>query len=193
MKRTHDIFILLCPFLLSSCVYWGMYHFDDADLVWLSPYEEGDTILFTSVTDEVDTLVVKEKYIKDTYWPFMENEARPVMEAYGYLDIDIWHHFRPFYCGISITKEDTNRLRVSLPFSRIGKEYRESEIKMNRVELGGWTYDDVIVCARGNDRFVFPNSSNVQYYVWSKSKGLLQYKYLNGDVYTYYKKLPRKR
>ena len=82
---------LLCTFLMTSCVYWGMYHFSDDDLVWLSPYDEGDTILFRSETDEMDTLIVNEKYVKDTYWPFMENEARNVMEAYGFLDIDVIH------------------------------------------------------------------------------------------------------
>ena len=34
---------------------------------------------------------------------------------------------------------------------------------------------------------------NTVYFIWSKSKGLLQYKYLNGDVYTFYKKLPYKK
>lgn len=87
MKK-NVILMLACTLLLSSCVYWGMYHFSDNDRVWLSPYDEGDTILFKSVTNEMDTLIVNEKYVKDTYWPFMENEARNVMEAYGFLDID---------------------------------------------------------------------------------------------------------
>ena len=38
------ILMLACTLLLSSCVYWGMYHFSDNDRVWLSPYDEGDTL-----------------------------------------------------------------------------------------------------------------------------------------------------
>ena len=34
------------------------------------------------------------------------------------------------------------------------------------------------------------HNENTEYVYWSKSKGLLQYKYLNGEVYTFYKKLP---
>ena len=32
-----------------------------------------------------------------------------------------------------------------------------------------------------------------KYFIWSKSKGLVEYKYQNGDVYTFYKKIPRKK
>ena len=184
---------LLCTFLMTSCVYWGMYHFSNDDLVWLSPYDEGDTILFRSETDEMDTLIVNEKYVKDTYWPFMENEARNVMEAYGFLDIDLWHDSQSFFSGISITKVKEGGLRVSLPFTRIKKVPLESELKMQQKQIGEKKYTDVFVCTRTDSIFYSKNSPPVQFYLWSKSKGLLEYKYQNGEVYTFYKKLPYKR
>ena len=160
---------LLCTFLMTSCVYWGMYHFSDDDLVWLSPYDEGDTILFRSETDEMDTLIVNEKYVKDTYWPFMENEARNVMEAYGFLDIDVIHQMQLTRSSVSITKKDGDELAVLIAFAHRVQE-----------------------CDKGKD-FSSPNDIKSEYFIWSKSKGLLQYKYLNGDVYTFYKKIPRKK
>ena len=178
MNKIGSIF-LMCMFFLTSCVYWGMYHFSDDDLVWLSPYDEG--------------LIVNEKYVKDTYWPFMENEARNVMEAYGFLDIDLWHDSQSFFSGISITKVKGGGLRVSLPFTRIKKVPLESELKMQQKQIGEKKYTDVFVCTRTDSIFYSKNSPPVQFYLWSKSKGLLQYKYLNGDVYTFYKKIPRKK
>ena len=172
---------LLCIFLMTSCVYWGMYHFGDDDLVWLTPYDEGDTILFRSETNGMDTLVVNEKYVKDT------------MEAYGFLDIDLWHDSQSFFSGISITKVKGGGLRVSLPFTRIKKVPLESELKMQQKQIGEKKYTDVFVCTRTDSIFYSKNSPPVQFYLWSKSKGLLQYKYLNGDVYTFYKKIPRKK
>ena len=192
MKK-NVVLMLACTLLLSSCIYWGMYHFSNDDRVWLSPYDEGDTILFKSVTNEMDTLIVNEKYVKDTYWPFMENEARNVMKAYGFLDMDIWHKSQPFHFGLSITKEKSDGLSVSLPLARIRGFSWESEIKMEEKQIGHESYKDVFVCTEKDARFFLRKEPGFQYYLWSKSKGLLQYKYLNGEVYTFYKKIPCKR
>ena len=182
---------LLCAFLMTSCVYWGMYHFSDDDLVWLSPYDEGDTILFRSETDEMDTLIVNEKYVKDTYWPFMENEARNVMEAYGFLDIDVIHQMQLTRSSVSITKKDGDSLAVLIAFVHRVQECEQSELRMEKIEIDGVFYSDACLC-KGKD-FSSPNDIKSEYFIWSKSKGLLQYKYLNGDVYTFYKKIPRKK
>ena len=191
MKK--GIHILLTLTLFTSCIYWGMYHFSDDDLVWLSPYDEGDTILFKSITNEMDTLIVNEKYVKDTYWPFMENEARNVMKAYGFLDMDIWHKSQPFHFGLSITKEKSDGLSVSLPLAHIRGFAWESEIEMGEKQIGHKSYKDVFVCTEKDSRFLLQKEPGFQYYLWSKSKGLLEYKYLNGEVYTFYKKIAQKR
>ena len=182
---------LLCTFLMTSCVYWGMYHFSDDDLVWLSPYDEGDTILFRSETDEMDTLIVNEKYVKDIYWPFMENEARNVMEAYGFLDIDVIHQMQLTRSSVSITKKDGDELAVLIAFAHRVQECEQSELRMEEMEIDGVFYSDACLC-KGKD-FSSPNDIKSEYFIWSKSKGLLQYKYLNGEVYTFYKKIPRKK
>ncbi len=182
---------LLCIFLMTSCVYWGMYHFGDDDLVWLTPYDEGDTILFRSETDEMDTLIVNEKYVKDTYWPFMENEARNVMEAYGFLDIDVIHQMQLTRSSVSITKKDGDSLAVLIAFVHRVQECEQSELRMEKIEIDGVFYSDACLC-KGKD-FSSPNDIKSEYFIWSKSKGLLQYKYLNGEVYTFYKKIPRKK
>ena len=141
---------ILGTFLLTSCIYTAMYHFSNSDLEWLSPYEQGDTILFRSETNAMDTLVVNEKYIKDTYWPFI--------------------------------------LAVLIAFAHRVQECEQSELRMEEMEIDGVFYSDACLC-KGKD-FSSPNDIKSEYFIWSKSKGLLQYKYLDGEVYTFYKKLP---
>lgn len=194
MKK-NVILMLACTLLLSSCVYWGMYHFSDNDRVWLSPYDEGDTILFKSITNDMDTIIIKGKYIKDTYWPFMENEARDIMEAYGYIDMNLYHHAQLYEAGMgaAITKERTNKLRITLTFGYTRLDTRYSKLVIGTTEIGSIIYSDVCV-VKGRKRQYCPEGEfRVRYFIWSKSKGLLQYKYLNGDVYTFYKKIPYKK
>ena len=57
----------------------------------------------------------------------------------------------------------------------------------------GAKYDDVIIIDDSNSQIRVKSPYNCEYFIWSKSKGLLQYKYLNGEVYTFYKKLPNKK
>ena len=166
----------------------AMYHFDDEDRVWLSAYDEGDTILFKSaITGEMDTMIVKEKYIKDTYNPFMENEAHNIMQAYGYLDLDFSHHGEPVNCGMSIESE-RGILKVFLAFAGRIVEKSESKLGMGRTTIGGVTYTDACVCYGRRAELA---EVKVKYFVWSKSKGLIQYRYRDEGVYTFYKKLSR--
>ena len=57
----------------------------------------------------------------------------------------------------------------------------------------GAHYDDVIRIDDSNSTLYSNTSLNTEYLHWSKSKGLLEYKYLNGEVYTFYKKLPYRK
>ena len=54
-------------------------------------------------------------------------------------------------------------------------------------------YTDVIKISDSNSSSYSVERIANEYFIWSKSKGLLQYKYLNGEVYTFYKKIPRKK
>ena len=54
----------------------------------------------------------------------------------------------------------------------------------------GAHYDDVIRIDDSNSKLYSNTPLNTEYVYWSKSQGLLQYKYLDGKVYTFYKKIP---
>ena len=181
---------MICTLLVSSCFYLRMYHFNDDDRVWLSPYEQGDTILFKSA-EGIDTSIVKETHLQDSYWPFMKNEANCIMEAYGYVDIDLIHQGKSLHGGmVSITKKSGRRLEVFLAFAHRVVESEQSELVLKRMNINHVFYPDACVCI-GKD-YSYPDDIKCEYFIWSKSKGLIQYKYLNGETYTFYKKLPYK-
>ncbi|MGM9684767.1 MAG: hypothetical protein ACI3YI_00850, partial [Bacteroidaceae bacterium] len=76
------IYFLFTIMLFSSCLYEKMSHLSDDDLTWMEPYNEGDTVLFVSSSD-MDTMVVREKPLHNSFWPFRENEGSSEYVANG--------------------------------------------------------------------------------------------------------------
>ena len=73
------------------------------------------------------------------------------------------------------------------------KRFSEDELQVDEtstVIVKGRVYNDAIILNDGNSSITQETGTNCEYFIWSKSKGLLQYKYLDGEVYTFYKKLP---
>ena len=73
----NKLVLILIPsvLLFTSCIYTAMYHFSNSDLEWLSPYEQGDTVLFSS-SEGMDTMIVEEKKMHDYYLPFMASSGK---------------------------------------------------------------------------------------------------------------------
>ena len=194
MKKS--VFILIPSVVLfTSCIYTAMYHFSNSDLEWLSPYEQGDTVLFSS-SEGMDTMIVEEKKMHDYYLPFMANEASTEMHALGCISNEILHKGSFVDNTLVIVKENTNRLRVDYLFDFRGYSQYDDALKgfsFREVHILGKKYDDAIIIDNKNSVLNVKGDLACEYFIWSKSKGLLQYKYLNGDVYTFYKKIPRKK
>lgn len=178
---------------LSSCIYTEMYHFDKDDVEWLSVYKEGDVCLF--ISDDgccVDSLIVEEKGVFDTYNPFMRNEGHSTMHACGYMRSVVFHNDRQRnFLLIHVEKNHPDVLELYLKFGNrlLNKGLMQNPYLSVR-EVCGKLYDDVIVV---DSCVSFLNDSSYvscEYFIWSKSKGLIQYKYENGAVYNLYKKLP---
>lgn len=168
----------------TSCVYTEMHHFEEDDIKWLSVYNEEDSVLFTSSDGRyTDTLVVKQKGKYDTYLPFMRNEVSSRMEAYGYLDCKLIHANIKLYTSIKKVKDDV--LEVSFSFDKMHlKTELGSNPILNSVEINNVLYDDVLILNDSTSFVINSYSAICEYVIWSKSRGLLQYKYINGDVYT---------
>ena len=182
------VFLFLGCLSLSSCFYIAMYHFDSDDRVWLSPYEQGDTILFKSPED-IDTVIIKEIFVKDRYNPLMENEAHQVMEAYGYTLLEVFHHGQILTGSIGIRNKGFHRLRLFVAFADRIVECDESELSLKEETVGGKTYPDAFSGEGKPPKApISKNRAVAKHFIWSKSQGLLQYTYKGGETYTLYKK-----
>jgi len=60
------------------------------------------------------------------------------------------------------------------------------------LEIDGEMLTDVYLIDDKCSHLSGESSTNCEYFVLSKSKGLVLYKYLNGDTYIFYKKIPCK-
>gem|GEM_PF-3575665 len=188
MKKKNIFILTVLLFTMHSCIYIDMNHFDRDDKVWLSPYHEGDTVLFRSRSG-CDTLVVKKCYYNDTYVPFFFSTARNVMNAESYVDMKVIHKNDSLVCMLGLEREDDGT-RISINFDDKLEEGKKADIELNHKRIGKDDYNDIVFCTGKSS--IYP-SKNIEHYYWSKSKGLIQYKYLTGETYSLYKILPNKR
>lgn len=193
MNMKKIIYILLTITLFTSCLYEAMYFLTDKDLEWMTPYEKGDTILFQS-SNGMDTMTIDEITLYNDDNPWRENEGTSVYMGNSAFKYTIRHHRETIDGKFLIVKEDSSRLSISLRLNRrhLPLLY-EKELQLCCRSIEGEIYDDIIEVDDSNSELYTREKLNTEYFIWSKSKGLLQYKYLNGEVYTFYKKIAYKR
>ena len=190
------LFVLLGTFLFSSCLYDAVYNLDADELVWLEPYKQRDTVVFVSEEGKgMDTMIVYNKTLyNDHHALFAPNEGTSVYNANGFVESTVFHGTEHFESVVHINKEKEDLMQVYLEFKERCLMFAdEKELKMNRMVLNGVEYDDAIIVDDSNSEFLHNARYYCNYFIWSKSKGLIQYQYMNGDTYTFYKKLPYKK
>ena len=196
--------------LLTSCFYDKMYNFDDDELAWMSPYEEGDTILFCSDSGNRDSLIIDYKRINNSKSPFMQNEGFDVFNAGGIYKSNLIHNHIPLGFEFQISKKGLKSLFIYIFFSdRLtelfvvpnGYVFLDDGIQRflykYEMSVNGVKYDDLFhIESESYSTTTFDDYPyELDDFWWSKSKGLIKYKYsdtdsIKGDVYTFYKRLP---
>ena len=191
MKRW--LYILLTITLFTSCLYDAMYFLTDKDLEWMASYEQGDTVLFLS-SNGIDTMTIDEITLYNDDNPWRENEGTSTFMGNSSFYYTIRHHNELVDGDFCVLKEDSMRLSLYLNLRRRRRiVYDEKELQLCSQVIEGIQYDDLIKVDDSNSELYTKEPFNTEYFIWSKSKGLVEYKYLNGDVYTFYKKIPRKK
>ena len=191
MKKNVCIFLIMTLFV--SCMYEAMYFLTDKDLEWMASYEQGDTVLFLS-SNEIDTMTIDEITLYNDDNPWRENEGTSTFMGNSSFKYTIRHSEEMIKGKFLILKEDSLKMSIALRLRRRHLPLRdEKELQLCSQVIEGIQYDDLIKVDDSNSELYTKEPFNTEYFIWSKSKGLLQYKYLNGDVYTFYKKIPRKK
>ncbi len=191
MKKNVCIFLIMTLFV--SCMYEAMYFLSDKDMEWMAPYEQGDTVLFLS-SNEIDTMTIDEITLYNDDNPWRENEGTSTFMGNSSFNYTIRHHNELVDGDFCVFKEDSMRLSLYLNLRRRRRiVYDEKELQLCSQVIEGIQYDDLIKVDDSNSELYTKEPFNTEYFIWSKSKGLVEYKYLNGEVYTFYKKIPRKK
>ena len=171
-----------------------MYHLDDEDMAWRTKYESGDTILF-KCKGSIDTMIIERSVVDDTYLSFIRSEASDIFHARIIVEFGIKHNGQLLECRYTVTKGEDKSLAACWVFhERFAFFEDQSEVPLKKIVCKGESYDDVVVLDTICAEYFFakPNPIPWEYFAWSKSKGLIQYKYQNSETYSLYKILPNK-
>ena len=174
-------------FIWRISTWHAVFLFSKKDLEWLAPYHDGDMVFYTSPTG-MDTMIVS----RNLY------NAPGLLGLYCFSNFyaegeyinTIYHNGNRIDCELIIVKESDDYVNLMIDFD---KRFSEDELQVDEtstVIVKGRVYNDAIILNDGNSSITQETGTNCEYFIWSKSKGLLQYKYLDGEVYTFYKKLP---
>ena len=198
-------------FILASCKYTDIHLLDEEELTWMDAYEDGDTVLFKSSND-IDTMYVNKRInnkvgvwgilIIDTFngGGHFENILVHnhdsidilflIIKAFDEDFVDFTSHFnnRYYTAFLQTRNADTKIPMHKYRYDDLGTI---KEILSDTHTVNGRKYNDLIIINDDNSNISMESPNNCEYYIWSKSKGLIQYKYENGDVYDFYKKIPR--
>lgn len=184
--------VLMLVLLVSSCWKKPVYLLDEKELSWTPGYEQGDTLLFRSGA-MIDTMLVEETGVYNS----ADQLDNPEDERARFANVFSWsvmkHQDRTFMTMFCLTKRDETISTIELSLNERYRSASLAELHLQQKTIDGAAYDDVLVVDASNtDPVDASDPFNCEYFLWSKSKGLLQYRYLNGDIYTFYKKLPHK-
>ncbi len=199
MKNIFYIIVSIIIFIsLKSCglPYCKKTQFDKIDLEWMNAYDINDTVCFISKFD-VDTFIVTSKtinnptntnifYIEDgCNWMEGDNDYK----ANADYEFSLYHNGSKYRCAFILIKESCDS-NAFCRFSFAGN-YLSSFIKnfsFNKVHINNHIYPDCIYL----DSTLFHSGRyqlvlNIDYLIWSKSKGLIEYKLKNGNIYNLHK------
>lgn len=173
------VYKLLIPFVILcclSCVYSKITHLNDDDLLWLQVYEEGDTILFQSSENLIDTLIITNKTIHNSVSPFRTSEASSQYIANGSIDYKLIHQNDVFEGILMLIEKDNEDRPVSISFSFCGLYSDTFKADIRSLIVNGETLDDCIIINKtrahqGENQKIL----GIKEIVWSKSRGIIRY------------------
>lgn len=177
------LFIISACLMLISCIYTEITHLSESDLAWMSVYNVNDSVLLAS-QEEVDTLIILNKTIYNSLNPFRENEGFSKYKANANYDYELRHKNRIIEGWFNISKEEKAspiHLNVQL-HERFGFNLN---MNLSKRKIGRVILDDCIVIDDNNSELSKYHSRDtiLEYFVWSKSKGLVEFKFRYEDVY----------
>ena len=151
------------------------------------------TITSSSTCCPCTTLVSRHSCEDPKILPFVENESSDTFHANASINFSINHSGSEISGWLIIVKKDDSITTLHI---RIGdRQFNLDDTKQvvfSKKARTVNTLDDVISIDVRNSELYIKSKFTPDYFLWSKSKGLIQYQYQNGETYSIYKILPNK-
>ena len=178
------IILFALVLLMSSCVYSHMYHFEEGDLEWMSPYEIGDMTIFETSKGK-DTLYIIKKEIYDTKNPFVENEGQLWDDFYAFAQYEgkFIHNSTIHDIWMRIYKDSDGSIGAHF---QMGSRFCFSLIiDNNKSSKNSLSISDTIFINDDNSHYGEhgPFVNDFESFKWSKKEGLIEYRLRDGTVY----------
>ena len=183
--------ILIIVLFCHSCIYLRMSHLTNEELAWVEVYREGDSCFFKSNLGDYDIIVINEITIHNRINPY-----NPKLWNSGYdytanacIDFDfITRNFSDNY--FFIKKEiDEDILVFSSRLDTRASLYITPIVKTFTIDSK--SFDDCILFDDRNSYLIHSKQNPVKSYIWSKSKGLIQYTLEDGETFQLTKVKPK--
>ena len=190
MKVKYWLLLILMAVLLPMCFYHRITHMDKDDLEWMRTYDIGDTVIFICDDLSLDTMFVYEKDVWNSLSPISRYQVFDEYTAGGFYNYKLLHQKDTLDGSFFINKEK-NGQPVQLKFV-LHERYALGEYgsginqSLRVIVVNNETFDDCITIDDHNSSIsrYATDSLQISYLKWSKKKGLIQYRYNNGQVYS---------
>lgn len=199
MSLFNRIVLLSTIVMFSSCglPYCKKTIFDKNELLWISPYNQGDKILFQSSNNKLDTLIITEKKLYNPSNHFIFDlcacnwlEGDNLVNANGSLYFKFSNYNREnnsLFDGIFNLYKKDNKKSAEISFSLLGLYTKEFDsISFDKIMIRNKQLNDCIILDHRNSEITEGKSDiAVQSFIWSKHLGLVQYVLHSGEKFEY--------
>ena len=188
------LIILITSFTLATCglPYCEKTQLNESELQWANVYNNTDTIYFLS-RQSIDTLYITKKTInnpRNTFifdleqgWTWLEGNN--TYYANASLEYNL-HHSDSTYQGVlMVLQKNKKKSSPTISFGFGG--WYSNEITTDSLKhyvLNNNSFDDCIIINHSNVHAgKHQDILDFDYFIWSKSNGLIEYKLKNGEIF----------
>jgi hypothetical protein len=177
------IILLLTICLTASCVYKNMYNFEDGDLDWMSPYNDGDTVMFET-NNGLDMLIIDESTLENTNNPFVPNEGALWEDYHAFEEYEgrFIHNSTTREVWMRVFKCSNGGLDMHI---QLGLRFCFGIEDARNLNKQGSSIKDTVIIDDSNSEYGAngPLDDDFEYFKWSKKEGLIEYRLRDGTVY----------
>lgn len=173
-------FIPILMVFFSSCVYTKITHLDKSEISWMDAYKVSDTIVFYCGAS-TDTMIIVDKVINNSLFPLSLNEGISEYIANTYFEFYVIHENERIEGTFILEKVSDDKTTISTNISnRYGLNI---DMKMHEIRMDNMLFKDCIIIDNNNSHLNNKSVLQIEYFVWSKHYGLIEYKISDGMVY----------